>query len=557
MKSENDNNGRVKDGLNRRNVLGGSLVVAAATVAVSPAKSQTPPPSLPPSNSRSIHAGQSREIFCTAETISGRVQGLVTSGIKTFKGVPYGASTAGANRFMPPRKPTPWRGVHDACGFGQVSPQMPLIYSDYVMMTMWDRHSGDSRMGEDMLNLNIWTPGVADGGKRAVLVSFHGGGWQFGSGNGLMYDGTNLAQLGDVVVVTVNHRLSALGTTDLSTIGGAGFEAGGACGLMDLVAALEWVRDNIAAFGGDPGRVMIFGQSGGGLKTSTLLGIPSAKGLFHRAAIQSGSGLRVQSREEAAKTAELVVAELGLTRSTLSDIRKLPWASILQAQAGAMAKGANFSAGLVGSEFLPRHPFDPNAPAESIDVPVIISSTREDAATRLTNFDLTREDLRRELSKMAPGRGDEVTDVYLKANPNRSPFQIQAQALSDTTFLKNAVRQAELRVAAGRGAPTWMYLWEWATPAYDGKFGAVHGHDVDASFYNIRSPICGAGDAAGKLMSRRLAETWIAFAKTGNPNNAHVPDWPAFDLKDRKTMVFDTEMRAESDPRGPFRALWA
>jgi para-nitrobenzyl esterase len=521
-----------------------------------PAKAEPSKITAPPVTSL-YSGGPVRQLFCVADTAYGKVQGLVNSGIKTFKGVPYGASTAGMNRFMPPRKPAPWRGIRDAFGFGEISPQATLENSDYVQMTMWDRHGEANPMGEDILHLNIWTPGVADGGKRAVLVSFHGGGWLFGSGNGPMYDGVNLAQLGDVVVVTVNHRIAALGTTDLVSIGGSSdFDAGGACGLMDLVAALEWVRDNIEGFGGDPKRVMIFGQSGGASKTSALLGTPSAKGLFHRAAIQSGSVTRVQTRDQAAKTAELFIAELGLSKSALSDIRKIPWTRILEAQTAAMAKGAMFGPGLLGSAFMPRHPFDPDAPAQSADVPVIISSTREDAATRLRNFGLDREGLRREFEKMAPGRGDEITALYLNANPGRSPFQIQAQALTDNSFLKNAIHQAELRVASGRGAPTWMYLWEWATPAYDGKFGAIHGHDVDASFYNVRSPICGSGAAAGKLMARRLASTWIAFAKTGNPNNDQIPEWPAYDTKARKTMIFDSDMRVESDPRATLRALW-
>ena len=205
---------------------------------------------------------------------------MANTGIKVFRGIPYGADTGGKNRFMPPRKPAAWTGVRYCIGYGPISPQTPSGYrSDYAQLIMWDRHVGVGGMGEDCLSLNVWTPGVNDNGKRAVLVSFHGGGWATGSANGPMYDGGQLALLGDVVVVTVNHRLASFGYTHLAAVGAPEeFKHAGVCGVMDMVASLEWVRDNIAAFGGDPSRVMIFGQSGGGSKTSTLLATPAAKG---------------------------------------------------------------------------------------------------------------------------------------------------------------------------------------------------------------------------------------------------------------------------------------
>jgi len=325
------------------------------------------------------------------------------------------------------------------------------------------------------------------------------------------------------------------------------------CGVMDMVAALEWVRDNIAAFGGDPGRVMVFGQSGGGAKTSTLLATPSAKGLFHRAAVQSGSALRLQTEEQAAKSAELLLAQLGIAKSNIADIQKVPWDRLLEAQTAAT--GATF-APVVGGDVLPHHPFDPGAPMESADVPVIISTTLEDAALRLTNFDLDEPGLVALLEKTYPGKGEAVHALYRRADAKKTPYLIQAQVLTDAGGRRNAVLQGERKSALGR-APTYMYIWEWATPAYDGKFGAVHGHDVDASFHLYRSPIAGSGTKAGRAMCDRLASTWVAFAKTGDPNNAHIPHWPAYDASARATMIFADEMRVENDPRSEMRKYWA
>ncbi len=523
------------DQISRRGVIAAASLAAGALGAAS-AGAQAPS-APPPSGLATAPEGQ---IFHTAQTASGKVLGIDNAGIKEFKGIPYAAPTGGANRWAPPAPPAPWTSVREAIGYAQISPQTVAdLRSEYAQMIMWDRHVGPGGMGEDCLNLNIWTPGIDDA-KRAVMVSFHGGGWSTGSGNGPMYDAANLAHFGDVVVVTVNHRLAAFGYLNLAGVPGAPAEAAdaGAVGVADMVASLRWVRDNIAGFGGDPSRVMIFGQSGGGSKVSTLLATPSAKGLFHRAAIQSGSTLRQRTPEEGAEATAALMAALGA--KSFGDLAAAHWTRLLQAQTDAAAKGANFSP-VIGNAVLPHHPFDPAAPAESAGVPVIISTTLEDAALRLTNFDLDEAGLHAVIAKMKPkADADKITRMYLDANPGKTPYLVQAQALTDATGRRAQVIQGERRASLS-GAPTWLYIWSWATPAYDGKFGAVHGHDVDASFHIVRDSIAGSGRAAGRLMADRLASAWVAFAKTGDPNNPTLPLWAPYEPTARATMIFDTE----------------
>jgi para-nitrobenzyl esterase len=496
--------------------------------------------------------GSRRQLFHTTEIESGRVIGLANGDVKQFKGIPYGAPTGGANRFLPPKKPAPWRGVRDTSVYGFVAPQfMNSLNSEYGRVIYWDLHPGG--MGEDCLNLNVWTTSLDRNAKKAVLVSFHGGGFTSGSGNTLGFDGAMMAQTKDVVVVTVNHRLNVFGYLNLKDLDAPDeFKYAGVTGIMDLAASLEWVRDNIESFGGDPGRVMIFGQSGGGAKTSVTLSNPKAKGLFHRAAVQSGSALRLGDNAVAAKNAELLLEELGI-RDDIGALQKKSWQEILEASVSLTppmgSTGVSFGP-TVDGEYLTRQPFDPSAPTESEDVPVIISSTLHDSALSLTNFDLDDAGLREAIAgRFGADRADAIIEAQKAARPKDSNYLIQAAAFTDASRGAATYVQAE-RKAAQKKAPVWVYQWDWISSMADGKFGAVHGLDVSPAFNNARDATLSNGSASGKRICNAFASAWAEFAKTGDPNNSDLPEWPAFDADKRAVLVFDDELRVENDYRG-------
>jgi para-nitrobenzyl esterase len=492
--------------------------------------------------------------FCSAETASGRVRGLISSGIRQFKGVPYGASSAGANRFQRPKPAKSWTGERDCLGYAAISPQVPYdVGHEYARLIQFDLNVALGGMGEDCLHLNIWTPEIGRLDKRAVLFCIHGGGFAICSGNHPMYDGTKLAQAGDVVVVTVTHRLSSLGYLNLADIDPSGpWGDASAAGMLDLVAALKWVRDNIENFGGDPDCVTIFGQSGGGWKVSTLLAMPAARGLYHRAAIQSGSLVSHMPREAAMQVSQAFIAQLGLTPATLDRIKDLPWSQLLAAQT---AIGAHAFTPIVEGTHIPAHPLDAQVAELSDDVPLIISTTLDDAGLFFDRFAMTEQELKETLATGYGPKAALLQKSYREYLPAKSPYLLYAQIITDAGFRRFAHAQAEAKAARQRAA-VYTYLWEWTCPAFDGKFGAVHAMDVAASMHNERDAILGSGSSDARRMCDTLASAFLAFAKTGDPNNAQIPQWPRFDASQRSTLVYDRDTRVERDPHAALRKLW-
>jgi para-nitrobenzyl esterase len=507
---------------------------------------------------RGAYAGEA-DLFPIVETADGKVRGLVSGGVAVFKGLRYGADTSGRNRFMAPQPVKKWAGVRDALDYGNIAPQIPADrrrgYADLILN---DIQPGG--MGEDCLVLNLWTPEAKATAKRPVIVRFHGGGFYGGSSNSPGGDGEMLARFGDCVVITVNHRLSALGYLYLGE--SVPFADSGAAGMQDLVAALQWVKTNIAAFGGDPNRVLIFGQSGGGAKVSHLLGMPSAKGLFHRAGVMSGSRLTAMSRESAVEPSDKLLQKLGVTRKDIGKLQSLPFSTLLAAQADVEAaersrgEAPRSFAPVIGNA-IPHDPFSPGAPAESKDIPLIVSSVLDERTYRESNFEMSWEIVKKNLERQVGPAADKVLAMYRNEDPKASPFIINARVITDTSFRRNAHTMADRKAAqaAAGGAPVWAYLWTTPSPAFGGRYGATHGIDVSPSMHDIRFPLTGP-DADNLRLADQLAGAWASFAATGNPNNARTPHWPAYDSTKRTTMVFGSPSNAVDDPRRAFRELW-
>ena len=480
-----------------------------------------------------------------AQTANGKVAGYIQDGVTIFKGIPY----AKANRFEAPVQADSWEGIRSCRQYGPVSPQgarSGWANDEIAFAFNWN----DGVQGEDCLRLNVWTPAL-DSRKRPVMVWLHGGGYSAGSGQELpSYDGTSLAFAEDVVVVSINHRLNVLGFLDLSAYGEKYAKSANA-GLLDIVASLKWVRDNIAAFGGDPSNVTIFGQSGGGGKVTTLLATPCAKGLFHKAIVQSGSMLRTMESKYSRKIGIATVRNLGLDASSIDKISEVPYGELLAAGEKAIAQVkaeadrdgvASFIFGwapTVDGAVLPSQPFDPQAPAISADIPMIIGTTRHEFSMT-TYVPALRNAGREEVIGILKGRYGEGTERFLELFAKAYPGSKPADMLdADFVFRPGAIEQA-LRKSLQGAAPVYMYMFNWESPVLDGILRSTHCMEIPFVFNNAdrHASMTGGGAQAMELASK-MSHCWAEFARCGKPSAEGLPEWEPFEAEKRAVMFFD------------------
>lgn len=525
----------------RRMILGAAAAIAT-TVAATSAKALSLP---------SFGGGGGDDP--KAYTQYGWVTGELDDGVNVFKGIPYGAPTGGGARFMAPEPPHSWSGMKACRKFGDQSPQetrkdRPAAWAS------WNVNVGES---EDCLSVNVWTPGLRDGKKRPVMVWMHGGGYSEFNGSSPAYDGVRLCQRGDVVLVTLNHRLNLFGYLYLADLAGSQFADSGNVGQLDLIAALQWVRDNITEFGGDPGRVTIFGESGGGGKVSTLLAMPAAKGLFHRAAIQSGPGLTAIKPDAATAVATAVCEALHINPTKAGDLQKATTDRLVDAIKAVTASGGRLGPVLDGRN-LTRDPFSPDAPAISSDVPILVGYN----ATETTilgppagAFDLDWAGLKAALApSMAGGDTDKLISDFKRLRPGATP--------SDLYFHISTLRGMGLaswtlaeRKAGLNAAGAYFYRLEFATPV--DRLRSPHALDIPLVFDTVgkSASLLAPVAADAQKVADQMSAAWIAFARTGSPNAAGLSSWPRYDARSRSTMVFNVVSRAVNDPYPEERAI--
>ncbi len=482
--------------------------------------------------------------FPLAETTYGPVRGYRSGDVKIFKGVRYGADTR-ARRFSKPAPPAPWSEPAVAVEYGPAAPQASI----------------NETTSEDCLFLNIWTLGVGDGGGRPVMVYFHGGAYNSGSGASPLYDGKNLCEKGDVVVITVNHRLNAFGYLYLPLLCAGAFPDSGNAGMWDLVLALGWIRDNARAFGGDPKRVMVFGQSGGGAKIATLMAAQSAKGLFHAAATMSGQQVTASGPLHATERARAFLDELSISPLQAEKLYALDTDEIVAALSvhdPIDASHGLYFGPVLDERFLTRHPFWPDAPKQSAHIPMLLGNTRDETRNLIGRrepeaFSLDWSNLPAWLARHM--RADispvEVMAVYRDAYPD-----IFFAATTAGRSWRGQVEEADAR-ARDQG-PTWVYQMDFPSPLDGGKWGAPHTFDIPLAFNNIDKPGSMTGASAhARRIADQLSGAFIALASKGDPNHKGLPEWRRHKLPSRETMVFDVKTRLVNDPRKKERELFA
>ncbi|WP_417450957.1 carboxylesterase/lipase family protein [Kordiimonas sp.] len=511
--------------INRRTMLAGTA--ASLALAAAPVAAKTDP---------------------VATTTEGRLSGTREGGLSVFRGIRYGEDTA-HTRFQAPVAAAPWSGTRAATGFGPVCPQRG------------DRYAPHS---EDCLFLNVWTPDLHEKAKRPVMVYFHGGAYSTGSVTDPLNDGRHLAARGDVVVVTVNHRLNAFGYLYLAGLD-ARFADSGNVGQLDLILALDWIKRNIAAFGGDASRVMVFGQSGGGAKIATLMGMPAAKGLFHSAATMSGQQVTAQGAMNGTARTRSYMAALGLGDGDVDKLLTLPTGRLVEALSAPdpiLGKSVYFGPTL-DMKWLVRHPFWPDANPQSTAIPMILGNTHDETRAFISpdgdkvrglSWDNIAARLGPELKIDLPP--DWVVAQYRAQFPHYSPEELFYAATTAGRSWPGQVIEADARAAAGANA-TWVYQLDFPSPL-EPRRGAFHTHDIPLVFGTLgaKGSLTGTGPEATAI-SGKIMDAFIALARRGNPNHAGMANWPAYDLPDRATMVFDSHTRAVNDPRKWQRELFA
>jgi len=486
-----------------------------------------------------------------AETMHGKVRGSIVRGIRVFRGIPYGADTGGGNRFLPPRAPRPWKGMLDATDFGPRAPQQKEDPYRYLPWRRWIR--SDLRTSEDCLVLNVYTPSTGDGKKRPVLFYVHGGGFGDGSGCAPGVDGTHLADRGDIVVVTINHRLNVLGHLYLGDSGP--YATAGNGGMLDIIAALAWVRENIPAFGGDPESITVSGQSGGGSKVAVLMTMPLARGLFQRAIIQSASSLlHMATLEEASRCSSALLAELNIGRDRPDALQHVPLEALMAARQKVESALGNHFRPVVDGLTLNFHPFSPGS-GTGLGLPLLIGSCEDELRFHMgadaSNFSLPDSELQARVKQFMGI--DDASAVQLIAewrrnHPTASPSDIMFSIYSEYQYRRNSLAAAEYHAEFGK-APVFMYLFTWKTRVMDGRLKSPH---------TMCLPFCfGTVDAAAGLLGtgpdvhtlkEKVMDAWISFVKRGNPGHAGLPAWPQYTPSVCPTMIFDDQCRVVDDP---------
>lgn len=508
----------------------------------------------------------------------GVLRGAKQNGVVSFKGVPYGGPVDRERRFRQAPALQPWSATRDALQLGPPSWQPGKTYFGI----------GEPTPQENCLVLTVWTPGL-DRKRRPVMFYSHGGGFVVGSSGAPLQDGSNLAREYDVVVVSSNHRLGLLGYLYLGELAGEEYATSGNQGLLDIADALKWVNANIESFGGDPDNVMIFGESGGGAKTSCLYAMPSAKSFFNKASIESGPGIRMLEKETASETTRMVLRHLGLQDQEWRKLLAVPVDKLVEAQVavgrppalpGARLGWSRGISGLLGpgafapvvdGRILPNHPFDPTAPAISKDKPLIVGTNRDESTfffweRKATDvFELTFPALKERLQKELGTNADVVLTAYQGSRPDASPSDVYVAITTAGMFWVGALTLAERKVAQ-RGAPAYSYLFvhesDYVIPGTSHKFGAGHATEIPYKFNNIEvvKSMGGGGfigaNASSAAAAHNMSEMWATFARTGRPGAKGQPEWPAYDLKNRATMEIDAQCRVVRDPYAKERDLW-